>query len=74
MKLYTTLPSILTLVTWVSQSRLVFGHSAHRLAVRPPALGQTKSYSVQPCLLLAIPSFSIESVPLLDSKALSRQL
>ena len=29
MKLYTTPPSILTLVTWVPQSRLAFGHSAH---------------------------------------------
>ena len=39
MKLYTTQPSILTLVTWVQQSMLAFG--------------QTESYSVQPLLLLA---------------------
>ena len=53
MKLYPTPPSILTLVTWVPQSRLAFGHSARRLAVGPPALGQTESYSVQPPLPLA---------------------
>ena len=33
-------------------------HSPNRLAVRPPALGQTQSYSVQPCLLLA-PTISL---------------
>ena len=53
MKLYTTPPSILTLVTWVPQSKLAFGHSPRRLAVGPPALGETESYSMQPCLLLA---------------------
>ena len=53
MKLYMTPPYILTLVTWVPQSRLAFAHSAHRLAVGPPALGQTESYSVQPRLPLA---------------------
>ena len=53
MKLYITPPSILTLVTWVPQSRLAFGHSARRLAVGPQALGQTESYSVQPRLPLA---------------------
>ena len=40
MKLYTTPPSILTLVTWVPQSRLAFGHSARRLAIGPPALAK----------------------------------
>ena len=50
MKLYITPPSILTLVTWVPQSRLAFGHPAHRLADGPPALGQTESYSAQPLL------------------------
>ena len=46
---YDTAPaSILTLVTWVPQSRLAFGYSAHRLAVGPQALGKNKSYSVQP--------------------------
>ena len=29
MKLYTTPPSILTLVTWVPQSRLAFGQTPH---------------------------------------------
>ena len=51
-KLYTTPPFILTLVTWVPQGRLAFGHSARRLAVGPPVLGQTKFLSVQPRLLL----------------------
>ena len=40
MKLYTTPPSILTLLTWAPQSRLAFGHSAHRLAIGPPALAK----------------------------------
>ena len=31
-----------TLVTWVPQSRLAFGHSAHRLAIGPPALAKPK--------------------------------
>ena len=52
-KLYTTQPFVLTLVTWVTQIRLAFSHSARRLAIGSPALGQTKSYSVQPCLPLA---------------------
>ena len=47
MKGFTTPASILTLVT------LAFGHSACRLAVGPPALGQTELYSVQPHLPLA---------------------
>ena len=51
MKLYPTPPSILTLVTWVPQSRLAFGHSARRLAIAGPR--QTESYSVQPRLPLA---------------------
>ena len=53
MKLYSTPPTILTLVTWVPQCKLAFGHSPRRLVVKPPALGLTKSYSVQPCLPLA---------------------
>ena len=57
MKLFTTQPSILTLMTWVPQSRLAFGHSACRLAVGPLALGQTESYSVQPRLPLAASLF-----------------
>ena len=32
MKLYITPPSIITLMTWVPQRRVAFGHSAHRLA------------------------------------------
>ena len=52
MKLYTTPPSILTLVTWVQQSKLAFVHSPHRLTIGPTALGHTESYSVQPRLLL----------------------
>ena len=38
--LYPTPPSILTLVTWVPQSRLAFCHSAHRLAVGPSTLAK----------------------------------
>ena len=53
MKLYTTPPCILTIATWVPLCRLAFGHSASRLAAGPPALGQSKSYSVQPHLTLA---------------------
>ena len=48
MKLYTTPPSILTLVTWVQRTQAwPSANSARRLA-----LGQTESYSVQPCLPL----------------------
>ena len=52
MKLYTTPPSTLTLMTWVQQSRLAFGHSARRLAIGPSALGQTESYNVWSCFPL----------------------
>ena len=63
---------IYPLATWVLQSNLAFGHSPSRLAIGPPALGQTKPYSVQPCLALAATvrpapkpeSFSIETHPL----------
>ena len=72
MMLYTTSPSILTLVTWVPQSRLAFGPSARRLAVGTLVLSQTKSCSVQPRLQL--PSILIDSGPLLDSKDLCQQL
>ena len=49
MKLYTTPPSILTFVTWVQRTQAwPLANSACRLAI-----GQTESYSVQPCLLLA---------------------
>ena len=51
MKLSTTPPSILTLVTWEPQSKLAFGQTAH--VGWPSALGQTESYSMQPCLPLA---------------------
>ena len=62
MKLYTTPPYILTLMTWEPQIRLAFSHSAHRLA-----FSQTESYSVQPRLLLAA---TIESpARILDGRA-----
>ena len=49
MKLYTTPPSILTLVTWVQRTQAwPLANSARRLA-----FGQTESYSVQPRLPLA---------------------
>ena len=49
MKLYTTPPSILTLVTWVQRMQAwPLANSACRLA-----FGQTESYSVQPHLPLA---------------------
>ena len=75
MTLSTTPPSILTLVTWVPPSKLAFGHSARRLTVGPPALGQTESYSVQPCLPLTATIGPIKSLFLwspariLDSRA-----
>ena len=76
--LYPTPPSILTLVTWVPQSRLAFGHFARRLAIGPPALAKPDhtvcSLACRCRLRLALradqESFSIESRPLLDSKAL----
>ena len=49
MKLYTSPPYILTLVTWVQRMQAwPLANSAHRLA-----FGQTKSYSLQPRLPLA---------------------
>ena len=54
MKLYTTPPPILTLVTWVPQSKLAFGQTPHigwPSGLRPDS--QTESYSVQPRLPLA---------------------
>ena len=80
MKLYTTPPSILTLVTWVPQSRLAFGHSSRRLAIGPSALAKPNptvcSLACRCRLRLALradqESFSIESGPLLDSKALGK--
>ena len=82
MKLYTTPSSILTLVTWVPQSRLAFGHSSCRLAIGPSALAKPNptvcSFACRWRLRLALradrDSFFIESGPLLDSKALCRQL
>ena len=77
MKPYTTPPSIITLWTWVPQSKVAFGHSAHRLGVGPLAIDQT---SAQPGLPLAaaigpagrsrVVFFVIEFGPLLDRKAL----
>ena len=79
MKLFTTPPSILTLVTWVPQSRLAFSYSACRLAIGPPALAKPNPtvcslacrWRVRLALRADQDSFSIESDPLLDSKALS---
>ena len=82
MKLYTTPPYILTLMTWVPQSRLAFGHSACRLAIGPPALAKPNPtvcslafcWRLRSALRADRESFSIEFGPLLDSKALCRQL
>ena len=82
MKLYITPLSILTLVTWVPQSRLAFGHSARRLAIAPPALAKPNPkvcslacrWRLRSALRADREFFSIESGPLLDSKALCRQL
>ena len=82
MKLYITPPSILTLVTWVPQSRLAFSHSARRLAIGPPALAKANPtvcslacrWRLRSTLWADQESFSIESGPLFDSKALCRQL
>ena len=83
MKLYITQPSILTLVTYVPQSRLAFGHSARRLAIGPPALAKpnptvcslplqcaARRWRLQSALWADQDYFSIESGPLLDNKAL----
>ena len=76
MMLYPTPPSILTLVTWVQRTQAwPSANSARRLA-----FGQTESYSVQPRLPLAATIGGRSRVffdrvpPLLDSKALCRQL
>ena len=69
-------------MTWEPQSRLAFGHSTHRLSIGPPALAKPNpivcSLACRCQLQLALradqESFSIESGPLLDSKALCRQL
>ena len=52
MKLYTTPPSILTLVTWIPQSKLAFGQTPHigwpsglQPSVRPYADSSKLSYS-----------------------------
>ena len=70
MKLYTTPPSILTLVTWVPQSRLAFGHSARRLAIGPLAKRNPTVSSLacrwrlRSALRADQESFSIETHPL----------
>ena len=96
MKLYFTPPSILTLVTWVPQSRQAFGHSAHRLAIGPPALAKPNptvcslacrwqlrsaraflnefTFLSTFWVLFLFEYVSIESNPLLVSKALCQQL
>ena len=62
MKLYTTPPSILTLVTWVQRTQAC---TLCSLACR---------WRLHSALRADRESFSIESSPLLDSKALCRQL
>ena len=65
-------------MTWVPQSRLAFGHSARRLAIGPPALAKLNPtvcslacrWRLRSALRADRESFSIESGPLLDSKAL----
>ena len=65
-------------MTWVLQNRLAFGHSAHRLAIRPPALAKPNPtvcslacrWRLRSALRADQVSFSIESGPLLDNKAL----
>ena len=70
--------SMLTNIFICPKKRIFVPHcSARRLAIRPLALGQTKPYSVQPSLPLALQaalcanrkSFLIESGPLHVSKA-----
>ena len=62
MKLYTTPPSILTLVTWVQRTQAwPSANSARRLA-----FGQTESYSVQPRLPLTATIGLSESLFLLS--------
>ena len=82
MKLYiyysTIYPNSNSLVTWVPQSRLAFGLSARRLAIGPPALAKPNPtvcslacrWRLRSALRADRESFSIESGPLLDSKAL----
>ena len=85
MKLYTTPPSIQTLVTWVPQSKLAFGQTLHidwPSGLRPSGPPPLQSYSLKPRLPLAatigtagrLRVFLIESGRLFDSKALCRQL
>ena len=72
MKLYITPQSILTLVTWVTQSRLAFGHSARRLAIQPPALAKPNPtvcslacrWRLRAALRADQESFSIETHPI----------
>ena len=69
--LYPIPPSILTLVTWVRQIRLAFGHSARRLAIGPPALAKPNSTVCSlACRWRLWSAFFIDSGPLLDNNAL----
>ena len=52
-KLYTNLPSILTLLTWVRQSKLAFGNYPRRLASGHWASGPQQKQMVQFAALLA---------------------
>ena len=83
MNLYTTPPSILTLVTCLPQSRLAVGQTPHvdwQLGLQPAAITILQcvaslaagSYD-QPCGPIKI-FFSIESGLLLDNKALWRKI
>ena len=72
----------LPLVTWVSQSRLAFGHSAHKLVIGPPALAKPNPtvcslachWRLWSALRADQESFSILWESLFDSKALCQQL
>ena len=82
MKLYTTTPTILTLLTWVCQNKLAFGQTPHAGCLSGSGPRPLQSYSVQPHLQLAakigpegrLRVFLIESCMLLHKKALCRQL
>ena len=72
MKLYTTPPFILTLVTWVQRTQAgLRPRQAHRQAVGPSALGQTNPNSpgfacpwrLRSALWAELESYSIETHP-----------
>ena len=62
-----TPPSILTLVTWVPQSRLAYGHSAHKLAKPNPTVCCLDCrWRLQSALWADQESFSIDSCRILQ--------